>query len=122
MQLTQPTREVLKRISEPRGLEGHIGVSHLFRSVTMTLLRRLALIVSIVVTGSLALAAAANAAGGGGGLGAGSYTFTHTMALAQFGSLVTPNLAPQFMIQVDREHSDFRPNAGPHTVTDATTV
>jgi hypothetical protein len=88
----------------------------------MTLLRRLLLIVSIVVTGSLALAAAAAAAGGGSGLGAGSYTFTHTLALAQFGEPVTPNLAPQFMIQVDRNHSDFRPNAGPHVVTDATTV
>jgi hypothetical protein len=88
----------------------------------MTLFRRLFLIVSIVVTGSLALAAAAAAAGGGGGLGAGSYTFTHTLALAQFGPSVAPNLAPQFMIQVDRNHSDFRPNAGPHVVTDATTV
>jgi hypothetical protein len=88
----------------------------------MTLFRRLFLIGSIVVTGSLALAAAATAAGGGGGLGPGGYTFTHTLALAQFGPSVTPNLAPQFMIQVDRNHSDFRPISGPHVVTDATTV
>ena len=88
----------------------------------MTLFKRLLLVVSIVAAGSLALAAVAIAAGGGGGLGAGSYTFTHTGALAQFGEPETPNLAPQFMIQVDRDHSDFRPNAGPHVVTDATTV
>ena len=83
--------------------------------------RRIFLIVSIVVTGSLALAAAALASGGGGGLPPGNYTFTHTLALAQFGPSVT-NLGPQFMIQVDRNHSDFRPNSGPHVVTDATTV
>jgi hypothetical protein len=87
----------------------------------MTLFRRLLLIVSIVVTGSLALSDAATAAGGGGGLGPGTYTFTHSLALAQFGPSVT-NLGPQFMIQVDRNHSDFRPNSGPHLVTDATTV
>ncbi len=88
----------------------------------MTLFRRLFLVISIVMTGSLALAAAAVAAGGGGGLTAGNYTFNDTSALAQFGAPVKPNLAPQFMISVDRNHSDFRPDSGPHVVTNTTTV
>jgi hypothetical protein len=88
----------------------------------MTLLRRLFLILSIVVTGSLALAAAAVAAGGGGGLGPGNYTFTQVSALAQFGTPVAPNVAPQFLISVARNHSDFRPTAGPHQVFNITTV
>jgi hypothetical protein len=88
----------------------------------MTLFKRLFLVLSIAVTGSLAMAAAAIAAGGGGGLGAGNYTFTDASALAQFGAPVTPNLAPQFIISVDRNHSDFRPSGGPHVVTHTTMV
>ncbi|MDQ6878965.1 MAG: hypothetical protein M3082_15005 [Candidatus Dormibacteraeota bacterium] len=88
----------------------------------MTLFRRLFLVVSIVVTGSLGLAAAAIAAGGGGGLPPGNYTFKDTGAFAAFGVPVTPTGPPQFIIAVDRSHSDFRPKSGPHQVYDTTTV
>jgi hypothetical protein len=94
----------------------------LIQEQNMTLFRRLLLVVSIVVTGSLGLAAAAIAAGGGGGLPPGNYTFTDTGAFAAFGTPVAPNLAPQFIIAVDRTHSDFRPKSGPHQVFNATTV
>src|SRR4029077_18404282 len=103
------------------GSGARLGSTPKFRSET-TLFRRIFLIVSIVVTGSLALAAAALAAGGGGGLGPGNYTFTHTLALAKFGPSVTGLGPPQYIVQVDRNHSDFRPISGPHVVTDATTV
>lgn len=88
----------------------------------MNLFRRLFLIASIVVTGSLGMAAAAIASGGGGGLGPGNYTFADTSAFAQFGTPVAPNLAPQFVISVDRNRSDFRPSTGPHQVYNNTTV
>jgi hypothetical protein len=115
------TRKGLRRIKSLAG-SGARGVPALLQEQEMTLFIRLFLIGSIAVTGSLALAAAVTAAGGGGGLPPGNYTFTHTLALAQFGPSVSPNLAPQFVIQVDRNHSEFRPITGPHSVTDATTV
>jgi hypothetical protein len=55
-------------------------------------------------------------------LGPGNYTFTQVSALAQFGTPVAPNVAPQFLISVARNHSDFRPTAGPHQVFNITTV
>jgi hypothetical protein len=64
------------------------------------LFRRLFLVISIVVTGSLGMAAAAIAAGGGGGLPPGNYTFNYTFAFAQFGTPIPPNFAPQFVINV----------------------
>jgi hypothetical protein len=94
----------------------------------MTLLRRLVLIVSIVVSGSLALAVAATAAGsaGGGGkggaLGPGDYTFTDSSASATFGAPISKDLIPQFVISVDRNVSSFQPDEGQDSVTKATTV
>ena len=93
----------------------------------MTLLRRLVLIVSIVVSGSLALAVAATAAGGGtggkgGALGPGEYTFTDTSASATFGAPTAKGGIPQFLISVDRNVSSFQPDEGQDSVTKATTV
>jgi len=56
----------------------------------MALSRRLGLVISILICGSLALAAAVAAAGGGGGLGPGSYSFVNTTAGAQFGTFNDP--------------------------------
>jgi hypothetical protein len=97
----------------------------------MTLLRRLVLIVSIVVSGSLALALAATAAGTSGGtvpggkggpLGPGQYTFTDSSASAIFGAATTKGGIPQFVISVDRNVSSFQPDEGQDSVTKATTV
>jgi len=111
----------------------------------MTLVRRLVLIVSIMVTGSLALAAAATAAaplgttaaaahlgapaaapapggGKGGPLGPGEYTFTDTSASAIFGTPTPKGSIPQFIISVDRNVSSFRPDGGPNSVTKGTAV
>jgi len=98
----------------------------------MTLLRRLVLIVSIVVSGSLALALAATAAGtsagpvpggkGGGPLGPGEYTFTDTSASATFGAPTAKGGIPQFLISVNRNVSSFQPEGGPDSVTKGTTV
>jgi hypothetical protein len=98
----------------------------------MTLLRRLVLIVSIVVSGSLALALAATAAGtgagpvpggkGGGPLGPGQYTFTDTSASAIFGAPTNKGGIPQFVISVDRNVSSFHPDEGQDSVTKGTTV
>src|ERR1700674_1609427 len=94
----------------------------------MTLLRRLVLIVSIVVSGSLALAVAATAAGSaggggkGGGLGPGEYTFTDTSASAIFGAPTAKGGTPQIVISVDRNVSSFQPDEGQDSVTKATTV
>jgi hypothetical protein len=94
----------------------------------MTLLRRLVLIISIVVTGSLALAVAATAAGStatggkGGQLGPGEYTFTDTSASATFGAPTTTGAIPQFVISVDRNVSSFQPDEGQDSLIRATTV
>jgi hypothetical protein len=96
----------------------------------MTLLRRLVLIVSIVVSGSLALALAATAAGsaglpagkGGGPLGPGQYTFTDTSASATFGAPTAKGGIPQFLISVNRNVSSFHPDQGQDSVTKGTTV
>ena len=97
----------------------------------MTLLRRLVLIVSIVVSGSLALALAATAAGsagpvpggkGGGPLGPGHYTFTDTSASATFGAPTATGGIPQFLISVNRNVSSFQPDEGQGSVTKGTTV
>jgi hypothetical protein len=97
----------------------------------MTLLRRLVLIVSIVVSGSLALALAATAAGsagpapggkGGGPLGPGQYTFTDTSVSAIFGAPTAKGGIPQFLISVNRNVSSFQPDEGQDSVTKGTTV
>jgi hypothetical protein len=96
----------------------------------MTLLRRLVLIVSIVVSGSLALALAATAAGGtgtgtggkGGPLGPGQYTFTDASASATFGAPTAKGGIPQFLISVNRNVSSFQPDEGQDSVTKGTTV
>jgi hypothetical protein len=97
----------------------------------MTLLRRLVLIFSIVVSGSLALALAATAAGsaglvpggkGGGPLGPGQYTFTDTSASATFGAPTAKGGFPQFLISVNRNVSSFQPDGGPESDTKGTTV
>jgi hypothetical protein len=98
----------------------------------MTSVRRLVLIVSIVVSGSLALALVATAAGaspgpvpggkGGGPLGPGQYSFTDTSASATFGAPTAKGGIPQFLISVDRNVSSFQPDEGQDTATKGTTV
>ncbi len=91
----------------------------------MILVRKLALVVSVVFGASLALAAVVVAAGGGGGLGPGAYTFTDKEAYAAFG---TPKGGPAsqqgFSVIVDRGLNSFRPKApkGPRTVMNSTIV
>jgi hypothetical protein len=82
------------------GSWGTVGVSRSFKERNVILFRRLFLVISIVVTGSLGMAAAAIAAGGGGGLPPGNYTFNNTCAFAQFGTPIPPNFAPQLVINV----------------------
>ena len=90
----------------------------------MILIRKLALVVSIVFGGSLALAAAV-VASGGGGLGPGSYTFTNKEAAATFGTLKGgPPSQQAFNVIVDRGLNSFRPK-GPksaRTVVNSTIV
>jgi hypothetical protein len=89
----------------------------------MSLLRRLALTLSIVLVGSLALAAAAIAAGGG--LAPGEYTFTNTSADASFGiSKGGPPTAQGFSVYVNRGLNSFQPEDGngDRTVTNSTMV
>lgn len=91
----------------------------------MSLVKRLALVVSIVSVGSLALAAAVVAAGGGGGLGPGAYTFTNKDAGATFGTLKGGPPGQQgFSVSVDRGLNSFRPRdpKGPRTVMNSTIV
>jgi hypothetical protein len=94
----------------------------------MTIVRRLVLIISIVVTGSLALGAAATAAGTGTGggkggpLGPGEYRFTDTSAMAAFGTSSPTGGPPAVLINVDRNVSTFQPDEGQDSVTKATTV
>jgi hypothetical protein len=92
----------------------------------MILLKKLALVVSIVFCGSLVLAAAAFAAvgGGGGGLSPGSYTFTNKDASAYFGTLKGGPPGQGFMVSVDQGLNSFRPKdpKGPRTVMNSTIV
>jgi hypothetical protein len=92
----------------------------------MILLKKLALVVSIVFGGSLVLAAAAFAAasGGGGDLGPGSYAFTSKDASAYFGTLKGGPPGQSFMVSVDQGLNSFRPKdpKGPRTVMNSTMV
>lgn len=88
-------------------------------------IRRLALVVSIVFGGSLALAAAVVAAGGGaGGLGPGIYSFTNKDAFAIVGSLPAGPPSQGFSVSVDQGLNTFRPknHKGPRTVMNSTIV
>jgi len=67
----------------------------------MALVRRITLVISILVCGSLALAAAAMAAGGGG-LGPGNYVFENTTAAANFGFPNDPKQATGFDVFVSK--------------------
>ena len=87
------------------------------------IVRRLALVFSIVVCGSLALAAAASAAGGG--LGPGKYTFTSSAANAFFGAGAKGGPpAPTFSVSVNEGLNSFQPThpKGPRTVIESTMV
>ena len=87
------------------------------------IIRRLALVFSIAICGSLALAAAASAAGGG--LGPGKYTFTSSAANAFFGAGAKGGPpAPTFSVSVNQGLNSFQPihPKGPRTVFESTTV
>ena len=87
------------------------------------IVRRLALVFSIVICGSLALAAAAAAAGGG--LGPGSYAFTSTAANAFFGGGAKGGPpTPTLMVSVNQGLNSFQPMhpKGPRIVTNSTMV
>jgi len=89
----------------------------------MSMLRRLALSVSMVLVGSLALAAVAIAAVGG--LAPGSYTFTSMSADASFGiAKGGPPTAQGFSVYVNRGLNSFQPEDGngERTVTNSTMV
>ena len=90
----------------------------------MNLVKRLALVVSIVFCGSLALAAAVVAAGGGGGLGPGLYTFTNVDASATFGAAKGGPPGQAFSLSVDRGLNIFRPRDpnGQRTIMNSTIV
>jgi hypothetical protein len=85
--------------------------------------RRLAMVFSIAICGSLALAAAGLAAGGG--LGPGTYVFTSTGANAYFGAAAKGGPAgPTFTVSVNQGLNSFQPMhpKGPRTVFDSTMV
>jgi hypothetical protein len=86
------------------------------------IVRRFALVLSIVFCGSLALAMAAVAAGGG--LGPGDYTFTSTRANAFFGGAKGGPPQPTFSVFVNQGLNSFQPedNQGSGTVTRSTMV
>lgn len=88
----------------------------------MVLVRKLALVLSIVFCGSLALAAAVVAAGGG--LGPGVYAFSSKDATATFGTLNGGPPSQGFSVSVDRGLNSFRPKdpKGPRTVINNTIV
>jgi hypothetical protein len=93
------------------------------RRRTVPLLKRLALMVSIVFCGSLALAAAALAAGGG--LAPGAYVFTSTSADATVGiGKGGPPGQQGFSVFVNRGLNSYQPEAGKgqRTVTNSTMV
>src|ERR1700680_2467942 len=90
---------------------------------TMSVLRRLAFVVSIVFGGSLALGAVAIAAGGG--LAPGDYVFTSVSANAQFGlAKGGPSDQPSISVFVNRGLNSYEPEhpKGPSTVTNSTMV
>ncbi|GAC1509805.1 MAG: hypothetical protein NVS1B3_12120 [Candidatus Dormibacteraceae bacterium] len=80
------------------------------RCTSLSLLRRLALVVSIVFCGSLALAAAAVAAGGK--LAPGEYVFTSTSATATLGTGKVGAPAQGFNVYVNRGLNSFEPEDG----------
>ena len=82
----------------------------------MALIRKIALVVSVVFGGSLALAAAAIAAGGGG-LGPGEYVFANTTAAAQFGVPDPLNQTPGFDVFVSRGLNSFQLENGVYIVS-----
>jgi hypothetical protein len=84
--------------------------------------RRLALVFSILFCASLALAAAAVAAGGP--LGPGDYTFSSTGANATFGGAKGGPPQPTFSVFVNHGLNSFQPedNQGSGTVMDSTMV
>jgi len=88
----------------------------------MVLVRKLALVLSIVFCGSLALAAAVVAAGGG--LGPGVYAFSSKNATATFGTLNGGPPSQGFSVSVDRGLNSFRPKdpKSPRTVVNNTIV
>jgi hypothetical protein len=89
----------------------------------MPVLKRFALVVSIVFGGSLALAAAAIAAGGG--LAPGDYVFTSVSANAEFGlAKGGPSDQPSISVFVNRGLNSYEPEhpKGPSTVTNSTMV
>jgi hypothetical protein len=91
----------------------------------MAFIRRFALVVSIVICGSLAWAAAANAAGGGGGIGPGDYVFVNTNAEAQFGFPNDPTQTSGFSVFVSKGLNSFQlehPKKSPPVVTTSTIV
>jgi hypothetical protein len=84
--------------------------------------RRLVLVFSIVVCGSLALAAVASAAGG---LGPGKYTFHSSSATAFFGMGKKGGPpSPSFSVTVNQGLNSFKPTSpkGPRIVNDSTMV
>jgi hypothetical protein len=88
-------------------------------------IRRLALVVSIVFAGSLALAAAvAAASGGAGGLGPGVSSFTNKDAFALVGAVPADPPSQGFSVSVDQGLNSFRPKdpKGPRTVMNSTIV
>lgn len=84
--------------------------------------RRLVLVFSIVVTGSLALAAAAYAAGGG--FGPGKYSFSGTSANATFGGGKGGPPTPSVSVYVNQGYNSFQPMhpKGPRIVSYSTMV
>jgi hypothetical protein len=88
----------------------------------MTLVRKIALVVSIVFCCSLALAAAVVAAGGG--FGPGVYAFKNKGATAAFGTLKGGPPSQGFSVSVDQGLNSFRPRDpnGPRTVVNSTIV
>ncbi|HEX7262871.1 MAG TPA: hypothetical protein VF383_01710 [Candidatus Dormibacteraeota bacterium] len=87
----------------------------------MPLVRKIALVFSILFCGSVALAAAAMAAGGPGpGLPPGNYTFKTTFGNASAGSDPTQ---PQISVFVSQGLNSFKPKGGgPETVQNSTMV
>jgi hypothetical protein len=90
---------------------------------TMSVLKRLAAVVTLAFAGSLAIAAVAIAAGGG--LAPGDYVFTSASANAQFGTAKGgPSDQPSISVFVNRGLNSFQPEnpKGLKTVTNSTMV
>ncbi len=87
------------------------------------IIRRLLLVLSIVVTGSLAFAAAASAAGG---FGPGKYTFESSGAYATFGGGFTKGgpSGPSWNVAVNQGLTSFKPMQpnGPRILMNSTVV